>query len=175
MEPRWFQPCQLSWLAGTLPPHNSRGWVYACALAHVVCGYVTCGAFMLQHGFFQGHVQLKYETSDFDSAQHVSVSSFRLWLPAPTVFCVRIHFAMILIHTAHWHILPFLYTNKLFNILFDDNILQLEINNLVMSVRWIIYEFLLLQRTKYCTMYSYYQFLYVTLFYILFLYSTDMS
>lgn len=71
--PRW----QLSWFAGSLPHHNSRGWVYACAFAHIVCRHITCVAFMLQHWFLQGHVQLKCETSDSDTAQHVSVSSFR--------------------------------------------------------------------------------------------------
>ena len=52
VQPWWFHPNQLSWLAGSLPLHNSRGGLMLVHLPTLFCGYITCRAFMLQHGFF---------------------------------------------------------------------------------------------------------------------------
>lgn len=90
------------------PQHNHRGWVYAWAYAHVVCGFVTCGAFMLLHQFLQEHVELKCETSDSDSTQHVSVSSFRPRRSLCTLrFCLRLKFCFIFIHITAFQRLSF--------------------------------------------------------------------
>ena len=76
VEPWWFHPNQLSWLAGSLPLHNSRGGLMLVHLPTLFCGYITCRAFMLQHGFFffcKGMCSRNVK----NSGQRVSVSSLR--------------------------------------------------------------------------------------------------
>lgn len=107
VQPWWFHPNQLSWLAGSLPLHNSRGGLTLVHLPTLFCGYITCRAFMLQHGFFffqQGHLQPQCENSDFDSAQHVSVSSLRPRRPRLCThsFCLRIKIQLDF-HSHHRH------------------------------------------------------------------------